>query len=341
MFDGQHGEMGPWNFNKKPITKSYENSQNYIAFYFHWQTIGSIRPEDFHKFVQPFMPTLTPAPDGRPRKPAFLLPPGAIDSHFHAFGPPEKYPFHPQSKYTSERSSIDEYFHLQTALGLSRGVFVSGGGYGPDFRYLADTLRIHSDRLRGVALLPENVSTADLKQLDSTGVRGARFASPAHGGVMPVFSKKVARLVADFNWHIQYYPHASDFIDMIPKLMDLPNIIVLDHFASIPAAGGVGQPAFKMLLKMLDTGRVWVKLSGPMRCTEKEPPYRDLTPIARALVAHAPDRLVWGSDWPHVNMNGRTMPNDGDLLDELADWIPDENQRNKVLVENPSRLYGF
>lgn len=128
---------------------------------------------------------------------------------------------------------------------------------------------------------------------------------------------------------------------MAPKLMALPNTIVLDHFASIPAVGGTGQPAFKRLLQMLDTGRVWVKLSGPMRCTEKEPPYEDLTPIARALVAHAPDRLVWGSDWPHVNMAGRTMPNDGDLLDQLAEWIPDEKHRNKVLVDNPARLYGF
>lgn len=145
------------------------------------------------------MPTLTPAPDGHPRKPAFSLPAGATDSHFHAFGPPEQYAFHPKSKYTSERSSITEYFHTQAALGLSRGVFVSGGGYGPDFRYLADTLKAYSDRLRGVALLPEGVSAAELENLDAIGVRGARFASPAHGGVMPVFSEEVAQRVADFN----------------------------------------------------------------------------------------------------------------------------------------------
>lgn len=287
------------------------------------------------------MPYLTPAPDRNPRRPKFKLPAGAIDSHFHAFGPTDQYAFHPKSKYVVERSSPEDYFELQTAVGLERGVFVSGGGYGPDFRFMADVLREHGSRLRGVALLPEDVSRHDLSMLNSLGVRGARFASPAHGGVMPTFSKNVAHKVADLGWHIQFYPHSSDFMDFAPRLLDLPNTLVLDHFASIPAAGGVNQPAFRVLLKMLDSGRVWVKLSGPMRCTGTDSPYCEVTPIARALVAHAPHRLVWGSDWPHVNMNGRTMPNDGDLLDQLADWVPDEVQRNAVLVNNPCQLYGF
>jgi len=117
--------------------------------------------------------------------------------------------------------------------------------------------------------------------------------------------------------------------------------VVLDHFGAVPAAGGVGQPAFRALLRLLDSGRVWVRLSGPMRCTTEDFPYPSVTPLARALVAHAPERLLWGSDWPHVNMRGRVMPNDGDLLDLLLDWAPDEAARNRILADTARRLYDF
>ena len=123
--------------------------------------------------------------------------------------------------------------------------------------------------------------------------------------------------------------------------MALPGPLVLDHFAAIEAERGVEQPAFRTLLRMLDGGRTWVRLSGPMRCTGEEFPYPSVTPIARALVAHAPERLVWGSDWPHVNMQGRIMPNDGDLLDLLLDWAPDEAVRNRILSDSARMLYGF
>ena len=116
---------------------------------------------------------------------------------------------------------------------------------------------------------------------------------------------------------------------------------MLDHFASIPADGGTDQPAVKAVLKMLDTGRVWLKLSGPMRCTKENVPYPSVTPLAHLLVKHAPERMVWGSDWPHVNLDGREMPNDGDLLDLLLTWVPDEATRNRILVDNAKKLYGF
>jgi len=116
---------------------------------------------------------------------------------------------------------------------------------------------------------------------------------------------------------------------------------VLDHFASIPAAGGVDQPAVNVVLRMLDTGRVWLKLSGPMRCTMENFPYRPVTSLARAFVKHAPERMLWGSDWPHVNMDGREMPNDGDLLDLMTEWVPDGAIRDRILSQNPNALYGF
>jgi predicted TIM-barrel fold metal-dependent hydrolase len=140
---------------------------------------------------------------------------------------------------------------------------------------------------------------------------------------------------------VQFYPHGTDIVEYADKLLALKNTIVLDHFASIPAAGGPDQPAMKAVLRMLDTGRVWVKLSGPMRCTTEDPPYPSVTPLARVLVAHAPERMVWGSDWPHVNMDGRIMPNDGDLVDQLAEWVPDAAVRNRILSQNAKALYGF
>jgi 2-pyrone-4,6-dicarboxylate lactonase len=119
------------------------------------------------------------------------------------------------------------------------------------------------------------------------------------------------------------------------------NVIVLDHFASIPAAGGVDQPALRTVLKMLNIGRVWLKLSAPIRCTKQDDPYPEVTPLAHALVRHAPERLVWATDWPHVNLDGREMPNDGDLLDPVLEWVPDSATRNRILIENPCAPYGF
>jgi 2-pyrone-4,6-dicarboxylate lactonase len=174
-------------------------------------------------------------------------------------------------------------------------------------------------------------------------VRGARFVSPQHGAHFPQLasSADMLKLIVDAGWHVQFYPHRTDLPQFREQLLALGTDVVLDHFAHIPAEGGTEQPAFRCLLDMLDSGRVWVKLSGPMRCTTQNYPYPAVTPLARALARHAPERLVWGSDWPHVNLDGREMPNDGDLVDLLADWVPDEVTRRRILVDNPCALYGF
>lgn len=191
-----------------------------------------------------------------------------------------------------------------------------------------------------MALLPDDVTLQDVRRLDALGVRGARFVSPGHRGALPRLSRPMAELVAQVGWHVQFYPSGDDLLQFAGELEALPNAVVLDHFAAIPAAGGVNQPAFQRLLRLLDTGRVWVKLSGPMRCTPEDFPYGAVTPLARALVAAAPERLLWGTDWPHVNMTGRGMPNDGDLFDLLAQWVPDEAVRRRILVDNPRQVYG-
>jgi predicted TIM-barrel fold metal-dependent hydrolase len=259
----------------------------------------------------------------------------------HLFGPSDRYPFDPTSYYVSADALPETHIALQETLGLSRAVFVSPGGYGRNTRHLADTLARFPDRYRGIALVPDDISDDEIGRLNTLGVRGVRFMSASRGGVLPTISEDVAARVAAHGWHVQFYPHGADITDFAERLLALPNTIVLDHFASVKAELGVDQPAMRTLKRMIDTGRVWVKLSGPMRCVPGDFPYAAVTPMARALVAHAPERLVWGSDWPHVNMDGRGMPNDGDLVDLIPEWIPGEAERRAILVDNPARLYGF
>lgn len=283
---------------------------------------------------------LAQPPDPHPKTPTLRCPPGAIDCHVHLFGPKAIYPFDPGSKYISDDRLPEHQIALQDRLGIARAVVVSGGGYGPSTTHLEHVLAAYRDRFLGVALLPESATAADIRRLDRLGVRAARFVSPRHGGNLPQFSPQVAARVGAFGWHVQYYPYRTELGEIWRTLLDLPTEIVLDHFGHVPAEDGVDQPAFGAILRLLDTGRVWVKLSGPMRCTSEEPPYPSVAPLARALVAHRPDRLIWGSDWPHVNMNDRTMPNDGDLLDLLLDWVPDGATRNRILADNPAQLFG-
>jgi predicted TIM-barrel fold metal-dependent hydrolase len=284
---------------------------------------------------------LAQPPDPNPKKPKLALPPGACDCHIHLFGPVTKFPFAADATYESREALPETNIALQDHLGLSRAVVVSGGAYGRNYAVLADALERFPHRFRGVALMPEQATPAEFRKLTQLGVRGLRFISAARGNVLPHIDEDVAHRAADHGWHIQFYPHGTDIVEHEQRLLALPNVIVLDHFAAVPAAGGTDQPAFKTLRRMLDTGRVWVKISGPMRCTREEYPYAPVTALARALVAHAPERLVWGTDWPHVNMNDRKMPNDGDLVDLLSEWVPDEATRKLILVDNACELYGF
>jgi predicted TIM-barrel fold metal-dependent hydrolase len=287
------------------------------------------------------MPPLTPPPDPNPRKPKLLCPPGSVDCQVHLFGPAAAYPFDPGSKYISEDALPETNIALQDRLGLSHAIIVSGGGYGMDTRHLEDTLRRFPDRFRGVALLKPDTTLQEMARLRDLGVRGLRFVSPHHGAHLPHLSERVAAMAAELGWVVQFYPARGDLPDFADRLLALPGPVVLDHFGAVPAEEGPGHPAFRTMLRMLDSGRVWVRLSGPMRCTKEDFPYSSVTPLARALVAHAPERLVWGSDWPHVNMQGRMMPNDGDLLDLMLEWAPDAAVRGRILSDNARTLFGL
>ena len=287
------------------------------------------------------MRALTQPPDPRPKTPRLKAPSGAVDSHIHLFGREADWPFHEDTQYRAAEASAQLAMAQNAALGLSHSVVVSPGGYGRDYRFLEGVLRAFPDEFRGIIVPPDDFSASEAKRLDAFGVRGVRFLAGARGAHLAPILPEVARAVHEVGWHVQFYGHAGDIVEAGPKLLDLPNTIVLDHFGAVDSALGVEQPAFETVLRMLDTGRVWVKLSGPMRCGRTNPPYAEMIPFARALVAHAPERLVWGSDWPHVNMDDRVRPNDGELLDLMLDWVPEEATRNRILADNARALYGF
>lgn len=284
------------------------------------------------------MPQITPPPKRAPRKPSLILPAGSVDSHVHMFGPLAQYPFAPDANYHSEDATAEMYFAIQDGLGLSKAVLVSGGGYGQTFDHLADTLRRHPARLRGVVRLPPQVSLADCEMLNKLGVKGARFFGPKRIAAM---TPSLVDAVKAMNWHFQFYPEGDVLPEVADRLLALQATVVLDHFGHVTATDGVDSASCRKLFEMLDTGRVWVKLSAPMRITPEEHPYPSVTPIARYLTKRWPNRCVWATDWPHTLMWDRTMADDGDLVDLLSDWIEDSATLHKVMVDNPSALYGF
>lgn len=275
----------------------------------------------------------------------FDVPVGAIDTHIHLFGPSNTNPMVSGSIYETADATAEMVIEMHRAIGVNRAVYISGGGYGRNPSHLMATLRQYPDYFRGIIVPPEGLTDAQLQEMEAIGVRGVRYVSARRGGggdghLAPIMPELSAR-VHDLGWHVQFYPHGEDIIEYADQLMALPNTIVLDHFGSVPAALGTGQPAFRKILQMMESGRVWVKISGPMRCTLTEFPYAEVTPFAQELVERFPERLVWGTDWPHVNFNNRVMPNDGGLMDLMAEWVPDAATRKRILVDNAEELYRF
>ena len=283
-------------------------------------------------------------PDPNPRAPKLAVPDMAWDCHIHLFGPAREFPFEATSPYTSDDALPEDYLRMQRTLGLKRAVIVSAGGYGTNYRHLQSVLERFGEHFRGIVLAREDIRPEELTHLHRLGVRGVRTfeGPPGHEwSHLPRIDRNVARLAHDAGMHVQYQSLVrGHLVNIAERLLALPNRVVLDHFGAFDPQFGLEQPAFQTLLRMLDTGKVWLKMSGPMRCSDGDFPYADMTPFARTLVRHAPERLLWGSDWPHVQMNGRLMPNDGDLVDLLSEWVPDEKTRARILSENPLALYA-
>lgn len=290
------------------------------------------------------LPTPTvPGPIPLASKPTrFVPPPNACDAHCHVFGPAAQFPFSPDRKYTPPDSGIDDFERLQHRLGLSRAVFVQASCHGTDNAAMVDAIERGAGRYAGVAMIDESFTTADIARLHDVGVRGTRFNFVAHLGGAPeldVFWRLVDR-VQPFGWHIVLHFDAKDLPHYADLLDRMPCPYVIDHMARVPVGAGVEQEPFQQLLGLMRDERCWVKISGAERLTaDGSPPYDDVVPFARALIAAAPDRVLWGTDWPHPNV--RRMPDDGDLVDVLARFAPDEALRTQILVRNPETLYDF
>jgi 2-pyrone-4,6-dicarboxylate lactonase len=286
-------------------------------------------------------PTIPP-PDPNPKKPRLTLPPLACDSHFHVFGPHAKFPFAPDRPYTPADASKEDLFRLHEFLGFQRGVFVQSTSHQSDHRALLDLLRAGEGRYRGVALLEPKTPAAEVERLDDAGVRGLRlnFYFPKGGAPRPYSEmRKVIELAEPYGWHIANHVGGNGLVEHYDFLTSIEAPVVIDHMARINVAEGMNGKAFTVLKRLLDRGNVWVKLSGADRITKQPHSFADALPFARALAAHAPERVVWGTDWPHPNHTA--VPNDGELVDLIEEIAPDAKTRQLMLVDNPTRLFGF
>ncbi len=288
-------------------------------------------------------PRPIPGPHPDPHQPvSFVPPPKATDAHCHVFGPADRFPFAAERAYTPPDAGIDDFEALQDRLGLSRAVFVQASCHGTDNAAMVDALIRGAGRYAGVAMIDDSFTDAQIAELHDAGVRGTRFNFVAHLGGAPDLDHfwRVTERVARLGWHIVLHFDARDLPDHVDLLDRMPCPYVIDHMARVPVTDGLDQAPFQALLELLTDDRAWVKISGAERLTADGPaPYDDVVPFARALIAAAPDRVLWGTDWPHPNV--RSMPDDGDLVDLMTAFAPDEAVRNRILVDNPERLYDF
>lgn len=286
----------------------------------------------------------------------FDIPPGACDCHTHVFGDVARYPFAPTRVYTPPSASTDELLALQHALHFDRVVIVQPSVYGTDNSCTIDGMRALGDRARGVAVIAPDEPRGAIDEMDDLGIRGVRLNLETAGQFDPAAAKRLldrtAEQIEGLGWHVQLFTRPAVIMALKDHLAQLPYTVVIDHFGSVPAAQGPDQDGLQALVDLLKTGRIYVKISGAYRISAKAPDFADVAPLARTLIAANPDRLVWGTDWPHPDSHfGHGKPlsviappipiDDGLLLNQLPEWAPDAATRRKILVDNPARLYEF
>jgi len=288
-------------------------------------------------------PKAIPGPHPDPHAPVRFTPPlNATDAHCHIFGPAATFPFAPGRAYTPPDAGLDDFEALQRRLGLTRAVFVQASCHGTDNSAMVDALVRGDGRYAGVAMIDESFTDAAIADLHAVGVRGTRFNFVAHLGGAPELDTfwRIVDRVARRGWHIVLHFDAADIPRYVDVLAKMPCPFLIDHMGRVPVTDGLAQEPFQALLELLRDERTWVKVSGAERLTASgAPPYDDVVRFARALIEAAPDRILWGTDWPHPNV--RAMPDDGDLVDLLDAFAPDPAVRDRILVANPERLYDF
>jgi len=276
-----------------------------------------------------------------PSKPAFAAPAGAVDAHCHVFGPANTFPYAPERKYTPCDAPKEKLFALRDFLGFSRNVIVQASCHGRDNRALVDALETAGDLARGVAVVDPEISIDDLRAMDNAGVRAVRFNFVKRlVDVTPteIFLKVVDK-IAPLGWHIVVYFEAADLDDLTPFLAQLPTTVVVDHMGRPDVSKGVDHPQFHAFVALLENNsHIWTKVSCPERLSVTGPDYSDVVPFARTLVERFPDRVLWGTDWPHPNMKSH-MPDDGELVDVIPRIARERALQQALLVDNPLKLY--
>jgi 2-pyrone-4,6-dicarboxylate lactonase len=282
-----------------------------------------------------------------PVPPLVKTPPGAWDTHAHVFGPSDRFPYGPDRSYTPPDAPLPKYLHMLDTLGFTYGGLVQGSAHGRDNSAMLDALARHPKRLRGVAVADETVPVAKLRRWNELGIRALRFnhffrGGQLHyrGGVTLENAKKLAPVMKDLGWHMQLWIDVKDLPDTIPALREIGLPVVIDHMGRTDARAGTGTPGFQSLVRLVGEGGCWVKMSGAHRLSTRAPDYPDAKPFHEALIRANPDQLIWGTDWPHPRIEG-DMPNAGHLLDLFNEWTPDAAVREKILIDNPAKLYGF
>lgn len=268
------------------------------------------------------------------------MPPNATDCHHHIYD--ARFPPSPSATLRPPDASVEDYRHLQRRLGLTRNVVVQPSTYGVDNRLLVESVKTFGPTARGVAMLDATVTSDELKRLDQAGIRGVRFGTRLPGGPSMDDMVPVARKIADFGWHILLVSDGDKIVELTDVLTSVPVPVVFDHMGHLPEPAGPDHPAFRVIADLVDSRGAWVKLTGAYILSKVGPPtYADRSRLARAYVKLAPERLVWGSDWPHPTSRADAKPDDAVLLDRLADWAPDPQLQAQILVANPANLYGF
>ncbi len=266
-------------------------------------------------------------------------PANAADCHHHIYD--ARYPADPTAALRPGDALVEDYRALQRRIGTKRHVVVQPSTYGTDNACMLDALMAFGAEARGVAVVNDMVSDAELKRMDALGVRGIRFNLAQAGATTAEMIEPLSKRVNALGWHIQINAGAPVIMSIMTILDRVPSPIVFDHLAHVPEPAGINDPLFARVRALIDKGKTWIKLSGAYQDTKIGPPtYADSSAVARAYVKAAPERMVWGSDWPHPSER-EAKPDDAILFDLLADWAPEEAVRNRILVQNAEALYGF
>jgi predicted TIM-barrel fold metal-dependent hydrolase len=273
-------------------------------------------------------------------KPAGAVPADGCDCHAHVFGDPHRYPLVANRSYTPHPAPVRDYVRVLDALGLTRAVLTQPSIYGLDNSCLIASLaELGLHRARGVAAVPRDISERELAALDEQGVRGIRFVLAVGGGANADDIEHLAMKIAPFKWHIEVYAPSQAWAALVPRLIALPTDVVIDHMGRVSPDEHVGDAGRDAVMRAVDSGRCWIKLCG-YRLSQQDYPYADVFALAAHMLRRAPERCVWGTDWPHPNLKTH-MPDDGRLLDLLAAWTENSALLKRVLVDNPAALYRF